>query len=1257
MLLGCLNLIMYLITLALKPTWTLLKLSMYLFFKLLTLLTSRSSYSTVLTLWKLMFFTTFTMLTLWTSMTAILTYLSQDSPATLAEHCQPIWDAMLTAATSQSVWSSLLLLTACFLFKRIFTMFCWECGMEETMTWIPTTHSTFRSMFPTTSLLSKIQYMTLASCSILMMLMPVPLTLRTGMLLLLPRFLQNRASPFLWRHLLKLYPDTVSAARLVDVMYPPRDIDHKLGQTVVTATEARSHFTSKSYKLGDIVLDQKNLHPVAAARRLAAIKCFEAWTKRYCLTYYDVSMSNRSVKHGVTGSATIIDFKDGCSRRAGDLKLDARPDNRADVHIDTFTHLGLTEAHHELSTDSLKFIFTWNPKSVAGSSDENKFRYEEDGVFLTEGHGFRPYEDKLFDFEDDNLLTSTTKFEWEYSDIVLVTFLLLSGIYDLWTVTLANQGLYNCVLFHARVYSADLYYITPSTQELSFGASELGFKAWFFNGWTVPTIAWQTFTWYYPYFAQPVTPSFWSGFWSLVVAIASLFQMQEISVFTHKVVRIDVGESRSMVVIIPNTEFRGMAARLRPGMIKNVLSHRVPEYFPDSRGRTMVIERVHRDVMGFSAAYLGASDSYFISDTTIDHARAGGTAKHSPTVSSVILTAKSEELDVKRLQGNFACELALIELPKHAYSNNGVSAFGHTPNALAAFAPVDTVVRPDVGREIKAKMAHHFMTPIITGAAFIHAHTREAHKDVVTRRLKIPHAQVKRLKLPPVVIQRLQEYAGFIRKDAGMSRKLIPIDEHVYVETRNAAQLTKFETVMNEYDIVDFSTREGHIKAEIASNPSKAGRGICSFPPGSQALGGRIALAYAIALHSCPWLGCGKNPQEMTDDIMRICNGADFINATDFSAQDATIELVKRAIELYLLLELFDEGWHDKVAEWHASDYYGAVCYGGFAWFDLDGSRGSGSSFTTLGNTPLTGFFAYNALREQGHQPTVAYAKLGCYSGDDGATANLTTEAAAASAAALGFIVKSEIMRTNIPYLGRIFEDPVGGSRNSISDPKRAISKLSATLQDKSSLTPVEAMVGKAICLQITDKHSDFFGLWSRKVLEDAPIGMETKVVAKMLRVSSDHSFHALRGMRDDVGFDTAPGWAEELFEMQMPNFDFPKFNQWLDVAGKDMCPTLWEAPEPDGVALSEAGPLEIHAHGVGPDALITHYSNKTQPKVVKKKGRRTKAEFKKFKADLKEAGLLDEWSNAAADTAASDEENARLCKIRRGIERRLAQS
>lgn len=1071
---------------------------------------------------------------------------------------------------------------------------------------------------------------------------------RTGMLLLAPRFIQNRAFPFLWRHLLKLYPDAVSASRLLDYLYPPRDIDHKLGETILSAVEARSHFTSKSFKLDDVVLDLKNPHAKAAARRLAAIRCFEAWSKRYALPYYDVSMSNRSVKHGVTGSATVIDSKDACSRRARDLKLDPKPDGCTSVYVDVFTHLGLTEAHNALCTDFIKFLYTWNPISVAGDSDETKFRYQEDGTFLTEGVGFRPYEDILYDFEDDNLITGTTQFEWQFADIILVLFLLATGLYDLWTIALANQGLYNCVFFYMRVFSSDFYFPYLSTQKLIYGANTLGIKAWLFNGWTISKVEWITLTWRYPYFAELVSPSILSGFSSLIVALVSVYQMQEFSVYTHKVVRIDVGESRCIVVIIPNSVYCGMAALLRPNIIKHVLSQRIPKILPDSRGRKMVIERCHRETLGYSAAYLGTSDSYFISDTTIDHARAGGTAKHSPTVSSVILTAKSEELDVKRLQGNFACELALLELPKQTYS--------YMPMRLAVFKPVATVVRPDVGKEIKPKMAHHFMVPIVTGAAFIHANTREAHKDVVKRRLKVPHAKVKGLKLQPIIIQYLQEFAGFIRKDAGCAGKLIPIDESEYIDTRKAAQLTKFESVMNEYDLVDFSTREGHIKSEVAGNPHKPGRGICEFPPESQALGGRIALAYAIALHSCGWLGCGKNPKEMTDDVLRVCIGADFINATDFSAQDATIELIKRAIELYLLLELYDEGWHDKVSEWHASDYFGAVCYGGFAWFDIDGSRGSGSAFTTLGNTPLTAFFAFVALRIQGLVPTKAYKKLGVYSGDDGDTANLKESSTAAAGTALGFIVKSEIVKTHIPYLGRIYEDPIGGSRNSISDPKRALSKLSATLQDKSNLTPIEAMVGKAICLQITDKNSDFFGPWSKKVLEDSPPGLETKVVAKMLKASADHSFHALRGMRDDVGFDTAPGWSEGLFEEQMPGFRFPMFKEWLDTAAKDMCPTLWEAPEPDGAKLSEDGPVEIHQHGVGPGATITHYPKKTQPKAVKKKGRRTKEEFAKFKADLKAAGLLDEWSNAAADPTASEEENSRLYRIRSAVERKLAQ-
>ena len=492
----------------------------------------------------------------------------------------------------------------------------------------------------------------------------------------------------------------------------------------------------------------------------------------------------------------------------------------------------------------------------------------------------------------------------------------------------------------------------------------------------------------------------------------------------------------------------------------------------------------------------------------------------------------------------------------------------------------------------------------------------------------------------------VDEFAKHILEELNLKEgNFIPVSEEEYIETRKKRQLDKFVPVQNFYDIDNFDDREGHMKTEIFGNAEKAGRGICTQPAETQAKGGMYSLGYAKGLKGCSWVGCGKNPAEITDQVVRVCASecAKGITCTDFSSQDATIDYLKRAIELALLLRLFAPGHHAEIIKWHATDYSGDVVYEG-KHFNIDGSRGSGSPFTTYGNTPLTALYAFIALTYDGHDFDQAYARLGCYSGDDGITKDLSADGCAKAANTLGFLVKTEIVDRNVPYLGRIYQDPMSGSPISMSDPKRTLIRLSTTQQDISEVTPEEVRVGKAICLQVTDKNSDFFGPWAAKVLRDTPRGTHTALVAKMLNSPGRHSFHAINGLKEGVAFTTADGWGEEIFEQQMPGFDWALFKDWLEHEGP--CPTLWTEKPPDEKKLSETGPLEIHAGGIEEEAEITTY------KKPEKKLKRTKDEQKALIARIKKSGKFKEYKEAAHVPEGDATENQARWKIRCAIEK-----
>jgi hypothetical protein len=420
-------------------------------------------------------------------------------------------------------------------------------------------------------------------------------------------------------------------------------------------------------------------------------------------------------------------------------------------------------------------------------------------------------------------------------------------------------------------------------------------------------------------------------------------------------------------------------------------------------------------------------------------------------------------------------------------------------------------------------------------------------------------------------------------------------------------------------------------------------------------------------------MACGLNPAETTEAVVRVCINAEYITETDFSAQDATIDYDKRHVELLFLKELFHPKWHHLIENWHYTDYCGRVLYGPPGTrrekHMFKGSRGSGSPFTTYGNTPLTALFAYIALRLTGLSDREAWDALGIYSGDDGITANLPPGSCAEAADAMGFLVKPFKRTLYIGFLGRNFFDPIHGSFSSIQSPLRTLSKLHTTLLNIDEFTAEETMLMKAICLQVTDKESDFFGDWSRKVLKDAHEVQIASLQAKVLKYPGLHPYFAVKALETNATYVNNKGDFLDLFEQEMPGFDWSKFNAWLD-HGTGPCPTLWEHPEIPDEKMVEVGPVTLAMRGIGDDAHYQEYpgpepkdasdtnnSELTPPKGAKKKKRkpaRSPEEQKIFIGLLQENGLYDEYRAAIICDTDTDETVKKKRSIRSSIESKV---
>jgi hypothetical protein len=994
-------------------------------------------------------------------------------------------------------------------------------------------------------------------------------------------------------------------ASWVDWMYPPIEIPHKIntkdGVKILTANEMRSHLTIESFRLKNAFLAKDNQHGESAQRRAAAVNMMTAIAKRLGKTVYDENMSRRSAKAGNLGSRVIMDAKDGCSYQNRHLKHDAIPDNALIMNVDTFTHKNIHDANDSLTSDNINGILTWNPTEVAGTSDEVKFRFDDAGDFITSGAGFGDYRDRLFDFEDDILVTSSHRWAWTRRTVVCLSLAVTILAYNMYANHIHNRTLLNLGSHWWKYYDYTISYPVPTfyrfsnqttyysdlmSLPLTFGLS----GSWWatLDGYIYPSYFWSTIMVPYYWIAEPQTLTYEHYLVVASLLISAMYNSYTTVTVCHKVYRIDIGESRTVVFVVPNCRFEGLSTYVRPFLYESCLKFRTPAVSVDDSGHKFLAMKT-KEPAGFSVSYLDSFTSHFLPYDTVDTAKCLSSKTGSPSISNVRISTKTETgTESSRVAIAIAISMITQASDLPAYSSN----YG--------FYPVPTIIRQTDeeaadGKKPKPVMAHGAMNAVVKHAAYVHAKSEGAHDDLVERRLKAPAAKVDTT-ITPEIAGYIAEFALHMRIDVfgkDMPGMLMPVSEDVYVKSRSKNQLNKFNEVVNIYDINGLEDREGFMKREVLADATKAARGICMYGPSHQALGGRISLAYADALKSCAWVACGLNPAEITAKVVSVCAGATGITDTDFSAQDATIDLEDRTIELMLLHNLFSEEYHELIDHWHWTDYAGRVLYGEKgtkkAVHIFKGSRGSGSPFTTYGNTPLTGLFAYIGLRIQGLESDAAYKQLGAYSGDDGLTADLETSACDAAAKALGFIVKTSTNETYIPFLGRNYFDPIGGSNSSIHSPLRTLAKLHTTLVDINEFTAEEAMIMKAICLLTTDADSDFFGLWARKIVKDAGEKQTQALKSRILKYPGLHTYFAITALKTKTTFNGHGGDFVELFEKEMPGFNWALFGDWIE-NGTGPCPTLWEQAEPTDDAMDKVAPVTLAMNGVDDDSHKIEY-------------------------------------------------------------------
>nr|WPV63050.1 MAG: RNA-dependent RNA polymerase [Wufeng shrew nodavirus 6] len=232
------------------------------------------------------------------------------------------------------------------------------------------------------------------------------------------------------------------------------------------------------------------------------------------------------------------------------------------------------------------------------------------------------------------------------------------------------------------------------------------------------------------------------------------------------------------------------------------------------------------------------------------------------------------------------------------------------------------------------------------------------------------------------------------------------------------------------------------------------------------------------------WFGPGKTPLEVCRRLQEIShyhqNG---VVLTDYTRMDGSCSsFVQNQVVKASSLRWCNPD--DRVAYdncYKAVFTRTAVTSTGHRYDPYWGTR-SGSPITSDGNTKITAYISYCALREIGYSRNEAWKMLNEVSlrcGDDGVDAAIPgmSDALEYVSKALGFKVKCQVVSADGPisYCGRVFTD-IKYSFTSVQDVPRTLVKLH--LSANKGVTKEQAAVNKAMGYLITDPNTPLISDW-----------------------------------------------------------------------------------------------------------------------------------------------------------------------------------
>jgi len=299
------------------------------------------------------------------------------------------------------------------------------------------------------------------------------------------------------------------------------------------------------------------------------------------------------------------------------------------------------------------------------------------------------------------------------------------------------------------------------------------------------------------------------------------------------------------------------------------------------------------------------------------------------------------------------------------------------------------------------------------------------------------------------------------------------------------------------------------------------------------------------------WYAFNKTPYETALRVCEVLLRSHWSICADGSRFDGHVCRRARILERMVMLRYFapehhsglNEAMNDQISLPGTTEF-GRRYNSGF-------SRGSGSLETANFNSILTAFIGYCAHRNTcvngaRKSPEQAWASLGIYGGDDSLEGDVDADALQKSSELMGQKYEIEVIprgSRGVEFLNRQFSEYVWeGDPNSMANPARLLAKL---------------FVGPTNLVDVLTRLAERLSGYRRMDGNSPVIGLITEVAEELL---GDHIEGELMPYWGDCPADTNwpnedSGWMRDLFDEFIPDFDYGRFNNWID--------RLWETRDP----------------------------------------------------------------------------------------------